>query len=80
MHDDDMTDFLERALATARTLSPDMQDDIVRMALRCAGEDQPVFQLTPDEERSFAESRSQASRREFALNEEVRAVWAKHGF
>ncbi len=56
-----------------------MQDDIARMVLRYAGEDQAVFQLTPDEEASFAESRSQASRREFVSDEEVRAVWAKHG-
>ena len=74
-----MTDLLERALATARALPPGMQDDIARMVLRYAGEDQPVFQLTPDEEASFAASRLQASRREFALDEEVRAVWARHG-
>ena len=74
-----MTDLLERALATARALPADMQDDIARMVLRYAAEDQPVFQFTPDEEASFAQSRSQASRREFASDEEVRAIWAKHG-
>lgn len=49
------------------------------MVLCYAGEDQPVFQLTPDEEASFAEARSQARCREFASDEQVRAAWAKHG-
>ena len=74
-----MTDLLERAVATARGLPPEMQDDIARMVLLYAGEDQPVIRLTPDEEASFAESRSQAARREFASDEQVRAVWAKYG-
>ena len=74
-----MTDLLERAVATARALPVAMQDDIARMVLRYAGADQPAFELTPRGEDSFAESRSQASRREFASDEEVRAVWAKHG-
>ena len=55
-----------------------------RMTLRgcCCnflGEEQPVIQLTPEEVASLAESRAQASRREFATDEQVRAVWAKHG-
>ena len=79
MHDDAMTDLLERAVATARALPAAMQDDIARMVLRYAREDQTVFQLTPGEEASFAEARSQARCREFASDEQVRAAWAEHG-
>ena len=74
-----MTKLLEHAVDTVRALPPAMQDDLARLLLQLAGEEQPVIQLTPDEAASFAESRAQASRREFATDEQVRGVWAKHG-
>lgn len=73
-----MTDLLERAVATARLLHPDMQDDIARMMLTFAGHEQPI-QLTPEEETALAESEAAAARGEFATDEQVRAIWAKHG-
>jgi hypothetical protein len=79
VHDRGMTDLLEKALRTARNLPSDMQDDIARMMLSMAGEDQPVLQLTPEEGQSFAVSLQQAANGEFATDEEVQAVWAKHG-
>jgi hypothetical protein len=74
-----MTKLFEHAVETARSLPPAIQDDVARMLLQFLGEDQPAVQLTPEEVASFAESRAQASRREFATSEQVRAVWAKHG-
>jgi hypothetical protein len=74
-----MTDLLEKAVAAARDLPPAMQDDIARVVLTLAGQDQPLVVLTAEEEASFVESLGQASRREFATDEQVRAVWAKHG-
>jgi predicted transcriptional regulator len=47
--------------------------------LQLAGEDQPVIQLTAEEEASFEESLAKAERGEFATDEQVRAIWAKHG-
>ena len=75
-----MTDLLDRAVARVRTLPVDIQDDVARMLLQWAGEDQPPIALTPEEEASFAESLAQADRGEFATDEDVRAVWGKHGF
>ena len=75
-----MTELLERAVAAARSLPPDMQDEIARLVLQLAGdEDQPPVELTPDETASFDESFAQAARGEFASDEEIRAIWAKHG-
>lgn len=74
-----MTDLLEKAVAAARGLPPAMQDDIARVVLTLAGQDQPPVILTAEEEASFAESLAQASRGEFATDEQVRAIWAKHG-
>lgn len=74
-----MTKLLEQAVETARTLTPEMQDEIARVMLMIAAEDQEVYELTPEEEASFAESLAQAARGEFATDEQVRAIWAKYG-
>jgi predicted transcriptional regulator len=74
-----MTELLEIALAAARELPPEMQDDIARIMLMFAGEDHPAVQLSAEEEASLAESLAQAASGEFATDEQVRAVWAKHG-
>ena len=74
-----MTKLLERAVETARALPPEMQDDIARMMLQLAGEEPPVYVLTPEEESSLATARAQAARGEFASDDEMRRIWAKHG-
>lgn len=75
-----MTELLERAVEAARGLPPDMQDEIARLVLQLTGgEDQPVIQLTPEEAASFDESFAQAARGDFATDEQIRAIWAKHG-
>ncbi len=75
-----MTELLERAIARVRALPNAMQDDAARMLLVFAGEDEePVYHLTAEEEASLAKSRDQAARREFATDEQVRAVWVKYG-
>jgi hypothetical protein len=73
-----MTELLEQAVATVRGLPPEVQDDLARILLQLAGKDQPVVQLSTADEASFAESLAQADRGEFATDEQVRAVWAKH--
>jgi predicted transcriptional regulator len=74
-----MTELLEIAVAAARELPPEMQDDMARMMLTFVSEDQSIVELTAEEKASLAESLAQAARGEFATDEQVRAVWAKHG-
>jgi hypothetical protein len=74
-----MTDLLDKALRAARELPPDAQNRIARLVLMIAGDDQPPLRLSAEDEASLAESRAQAGRSEFATDEQVRAVWAKHG-
>lgn len=75
-----MTKLLDQAMQTARSLPADQQDDIARLVLRLAGaEDEPPVSLTPDEQTATAASKAAAARGEFATDEQVRAVWAKHG-
>ena len=74
-----MTQLLEHAVDIVRGLPPETQDDLARVLLQLAGEDQPAIQLTAEEEASFEESLAQAERGEFSTDEQVRAIWAKHG-
>jgi hypothetical protein len=75
-----MTKLLEKALEAVRTLPANVQDDIARMMLELAGsEDAAPVALTPDEREAVARSKASAARGEFATDEQVRAVWAKHG-
>jgi predicted transcriptional regulator len=74
-----MTQLLDRAIAAARRLPPEAQDDIARSVLFLAGEKAEPVVLAAEEEGSLAESLAQAERGEFASDEEVAAVWTKHG-
>jgi hypothetical protein len=75
-----MTTLLDQALEAVRVLPPDEQDDIARIILQLAhaGDVAPVA-LSPDERAAIEKSKAAAARGEFATDEEVRAVWAKHG-
>jgi hypothetical protein len=76
-----MTRLLDQALEAARNLSPAAQDDIARIVLRLVGasDEEPPVSLSPDERAAIAASKSAAAGGEFATEEQVRAVWAKHG-
>jgi hypothetical protein len=74
-----MTKLLEQAVDTVPTLAPKMQDDLARLLLQLAGHEQPSFSFRMLRPPLFEESLAQASRREFATDAEVRAVWAKYG-
>ena len=74
-----MTRLLEQAVAAVSVLPDDVQDDLARMLLRFAGLEQPFYELTPEEAADIDVSLKEAERGEFATDEEVRAMWAKHG-
>jgi hypothetical protein len=75
-----MTKLLERALDAVRDLPADAQDDIAHVLLRLVGaDDEGPIPLTPVEEAAIRASKAAAARGDFATDDEVRAVWAKHG-
>ena len=74
-----MTRLLEQAIETVSVLPDDVQDELARMLLQFAGVDQPPIQLTAEEEADLAEADAEVLRGELATDEEVAAVWAKHG-
>ncbi|MCK9916355.1 hypothetical protein MXD81_45100 [Microbacteriaceae bacterium K1510] len=74
-----MTKLLEQAIEVARRLPPDEQDDIARAIIQLTGSDAPPLSLTADERAAIDRSKIAATRGDFATDDEVRAVWAKHG-
>jgi hypothetical protein len=75
-----MTKLLDQAVAAARNLPSEAQDDIARIVLQLAGaDDTPPMALSPDEQAAITASKEAAARGEFATDAQVRATWAKHG-
>ena len=75
-----MTKLLDQALEAVRLLPPDDQDEIARIIMQLAGSDLPAgVSLSPEEREAIERSKRAAERGELATEEQVRAVWAKHG-
>lgn len=74
-----MTKLLEDAMKAAQGLPADAQDSIARVVLRLTGnDDETPVPLSPAERAAIAASKAAATRGEFATDDQVRAVWAKH--
>jgi hypothetical protein len=71
-----MSTLLDQALKVLHGLSADAQDDIARIVLHLARDDElePVV-LSPDEQTSVAVSKAAAARGTTAAN---KPMWAKH--
>ncbi len=74
-----MTDLLEQALAATDKLPPETQDVLARMILAIVEREGEVYELSEEELGSLETSLAQADRGEFATDEEVAALWTKHG-
>jgi hypothetical protein len=74
-----MTKLLDQAVEAARVLPPELQDDIARLVFQLAGNEEPPVILSAEERTALDLSKAAAARGEFATDEQVRAVWAKHG-
>jgi hypothetical protein len=74
-----MTKLLDDALKAVRNLPAETQDSIARVVLRLTGsDDETPVPLSADERVAIAASKAAAARGEFASDDQVRAVWAKH--
>jgi hypothetical protein len=74
-----MSKLLDQAIDALRHVPDDQQDEIARIVIQLTGGDQPIYELTPEEDADLAASDAAAARGEFATDEQVRAIWAKHG-
>jgi len=74
-----MTKLLDQAVEAARVLPPELQDDIARVMFQLAGNEERPFPLSVDERSAINLSKAAAARGAFATDEQVHAVWDKHG-
>jgi hypothetical protein len=74
-----MTTLLDQALSAVRRLPAESQDEIARAMLALAEVDAAVVPLSPEERAAIEQSKAAAARGEFATDQQVRDVWAKHG-
>jgi predicted transcriptional regulator len=74
-----VTRLFKQAVETVSALPDDTQDELARILLQLAGVEQSSYELTPEEESDLDASLAEAEQGEFATDEEVRAMWAKHG-
>jgi hypothetical protein len=77
VHLSTMTKLLEPAVDSVRALRPEVQDELARLLLQVAGEEQPVILLTPEERADLAEADAEIARGDFATDEQMRAILAK---
>jgi hypothetical protein len=73
-----MTKLMDEAIDVLRHVPAEHQDELARMVMQLAGVEQQVYELAPEEEADLAASDAAAARGEFATDEQMRAIWAKH--
>ena len=74
-----MTELLERTVQSLRGLPPETQDALARILQQLVGDDLSIITLSAEEKASFQTSFAQAERGEFVTEDEIKAIWAKHG-
>jgi hypothetical protein len=73
-----MTKLLEEAIEKVQALPADMQDQVARMLLAYAGNEELIIGLTPEEEADLNEALTEMARGEIASDAEVEAVLSKY--
>jgi hypothetical protein len=72
-----MTELLDYAIETVRTLPSEVQDDLARTLLQLAGRKGPIHRLSAEERTDLAEADEEIGRGDFASAAEVKALWTK---
>ena len=73
-----MTKLLDRAVEKVQALPAEMQDEAARLLLAYVGDDQPMIELTREEEADLIDALAEMARREFASEDQVDAVLSKY--
>ncbi len=69
---------VEEAIGMLRSLPPERGEGVAALLLKLA-EDPGSFDYTPEEMERLDRSEAAAARGDFATDDQVRALWAKHG-
>ncbi|MBM3529784.1 MAG: hypothetical protein FJX62_17000 [Alphaproteobacteria bacterium] len=74
-----MTKLLEQAIAKVRELPDEEQDILAIQLLTMAASGAPVAELDTETRAAIREGLEQARRGEFASDEDIAALWNRHG-
>jgi predicted transcriptional regulator len=74
-----MTKLLEQAIAKARELSEEEQDALAVTILVLAARDGSIVPLDDETRGAIIEGLEQARRGDFVPDEEIEALWKRHG-
>ncbi len=74
-----MTNLMEEAIDVLRHVPPEQQDEIARVVMQLAGKGYPVYELNDEAKADIDAGIGEIERGEVAADEQVRAIWAKHG-
>ncbi len=74
-----MTKLLEQAIARARELPEQDQDALAITILTLTDKDAPAFPLDDEMRAAILEGLDQAQRGESVPDEEIEALWKRHG-
>jgi predicted transcriptional regulator len=72
-----MTELLEKAVEAVRRLAPEAQDNIARVMLSLAGQEEEPEPIDPNDLSAILEGLAQAERGEFASDTEVEAAFRR---
>ena len=72
-----MTELLEKAVEAVRRLAPEAQDDIARVMLSLAGQEEEPEPIDHNDLSAILEGLAQAERGEFASDTEVEAAFRR---
>ncbi|KQQ30730.1 hypothetical protein ASF53_18320 [Methylobacterium sp. Leaf123] len=74
-----MSELFEQAIERVRALPQRTQDDVARLLLRLAGDEGPVYPLTPEEDADLAMADEEIALGKLASDEQMRTLRAKLG-
>lgn len=73
-----MTKLLREAFEKVQALPPEMQDQVARMLLAYAGDEEPMIELTSEEIADLIEAKAEVARGDVVSSAEVEAVLSKY--
>ena len=74
-----MTKLLEKAIAKARELPEEDQDAVAIAMLTMTEQGSPILPLDDETRAAIREGLNEARRGEFVPEEEIEALWKRHG-
>ena len=78
-YDGGMTKLLEQAIAKVRELPAEDQDTLAVVLLSMAADGSAIPPLDEETRAAIREGLDQARQRQFAADEEIAAIWNRHG-